>query len=247
MNGLVTSVYRNCRDLVLACARAALPDDRPSPLFGLIGVIINGGLQVWSFSFIVDTSCPTPLTRWVVIGIVHTFVNMLFAVIVMVITRRKIEKGVLAHTSNFRLFLMEPVVIAYIPYLLWEFLWMVAAAQMGMDSSGDPCSRHMCVQTAFYTVHLLLGLPVFVFTFMTEGGRLPRWRTRADIRWYLHNEPETLMRRAAAIAQQQQPHLNRAGTTWVTRGGPTVHNCPQTDAPARGWSASTLNGTFIAH
>jgi len=175
------SVQIKIRDGLRVCKHAILPGDRPSALFSLFTCIINGGLLVWSFSTALSTTCLTASGRWMYCGMANCIVNMVFAIVVMVTVRSKISRSIPLGTSYTRLFLLSPTIIAYLIFLIWEIVWMLAASQSIKWGAADPCFLHIPVQVGFLFLYILVGLPLFVLTFATEAWRLPRWRQYASI------------------------------------------------------------------
>lgn len=175
------SVQLKIRDGWRVCKLAAFPADRPSALFSLYTCVINGGLLVWSFSTAVSTTCTTAPGGWMYCGIVICFVNMTFSIAEMALMRSMIARGIPLGMSYTRLFLLTPLTLAFLLFIVWELVWMIAASRSFGRGSSDPCARHIPVQIGFLFFYLLLGTPLFLFTFATEAWRLPRWRRYASI------------------------------------------------------------------
>ncbi|KAI5688089.1 hypothetical protein MNV84_04123 [Leishmania braziliensis] len=183
MNAYMHALRLRVRDAAHSCWTAAFPSDRPSGAYSIYTCIINGGLLVWSFAVVFSRPCETVVVRWVYAGMAHCFINMMFSVAVMALTRRQIAVGIPEERSQWRVFFSNPIVKVYLLYLVWEFVWMIAVGQLNGRYPHTTCSSHLNVQVAFLAFYLLIGGFLFYSTFTTERCRRPRWRHFSAIRY----------------------------------------------------------------
>lgn len=175
------------RDAAHSCWTAAFPSDRPSGVYSVYTCIINGSLLAWSFAVVLSHPCETVAGRWVYAGMAHCFINMIFAVLVVVLTRRQIAAGIPEEMSQWLVCFSNPLIAVYSLYVVWEILWIIAVGQFSDGNPYTTCSSHLSVQVAFLVFYLLVGFFLFYSTLITERWRRPRWRRLAAMRHdYLH-------------------------------------------------------------
>lgn len=167
-----------------------LPSDRPSAIYPVLTVIINGGALVWSFAVAMASSCTADNTWWLSLGIVNMMLNMLFVVLLIFFVRRSIKQGISKAVSQVRFFLRHPLVILYMVLVVWEIVWLAVVAQKGYRRAAktavmDSCSAHFNVQVGFLVSYLLVGALAFSMTFATEWLHPPQWRYHAELLWDL--------------------------------------------------------------
>ncbi|KAH9597287.1 hypothetical protein LSM04_008302 [Trypanosoma melophagium] len=172
------------REILSRMWNLAVPIDRPMPLFTMCSVIFNGAFLVYSFSVVLSATCSLDLTRWSALGLTNIMVNIAYAIGIMWRMRFRIDEGIPLQCGVFRLFIMEPVNIAFIVYIFWEIVWMSFVPQMTAMYAGlDICSTHLSLQFCFCGLFIVFSVPILALTFMTELCREPRWRRWADEKW----------------------------------------------------------------
>ncbi|CCW62483.1 unnamed protein product [Phytomonas sp. EM1] len=130
---------------------------------------------------------------------------MMFGIAIMFTIRKKIKKGIEPSTISLYLLLLDPVMTAYIVYLLWEIIWICCLLWRYTESStGDPCRDHQNAQVLFFLAYFLIGTFAFIFTFATEWFAMPRWRERAHNNW--------VMRQRQAMTTQSYIPMNHASS-----------------------------------
>lgn len=161
-------------------AMAAFPSDRPSPVFSLATQLINSGVIISGFTVVLSTKCSFQSVQTISLGIMNGMVNMIFAVALIMFTRRKIYHGINKNKSTLRLFLTDPVVILYLLFAIWEVSWILWTTSVW---STDSCNNAIYAQIVLLVVNIIVGTVLFIFTFSTEGCRFPRWREAAHAKW----------------------------------------------------------------
>lgn len=159
---------------------AAFPSDRPSPVFSLATQLINSGVIISGFTVVLSTKCSFQSVQTISLGIMNGMVNMIFAVAIIMFTRRKIYRGISRNRSTVRLFLTDPVVILYLFFVVWEISWILWTSSV---LSSDACNNAIYAELFLLVINIVVGMILFIFTFSTEGCRFPRWREAAHAKW----------------------------------------------------------------
>ncbi|RNF12455.1 hypothetical protein TraAM80_00307 [Trypanosoma rangeli] len=163
---------------------ALLPNDRPTPLFTLVSVIVNGAQLTHGFSILVSLPCSALTMQWCALGLSNAIVNMIFAIALMWRMRYRIEQGIPTEWSTLRLFIMDPINITFLFYVAWEILWMVGASWViTTQRLQDACGTYISIQLGCCCVFLIMGCALLLMTFVTELLKRPRWRLRANDMW----------------------------------------------------------------
>ncbi|RNC47831.1 hypothetical protein TcCL_NonESM02255 [Trypanosoma cruzi] len=127
--------------------RALLPDDRPTPVFTLLVVNLNGAQLVHGFDILLSMPCSASTAIWCALGVSNSIVNMIYAIAVMWRMRYRIEEGIPLESSTVRVFLLEPINIAFLVYFVWEIAWMFSVSCLFMTPLvRDDCGTYLSVQ-----------------------------------------------------------------------------------------------------
>ncbi|ESL05600.1 hypothetical protein TRSC58_06744 [Trypanosoma rangeli SC58] len=163
---------------------ALFPNDRPAPLFTLVSVIGNGAQLIRGFAILVSLPCSTLTMQWCALGLSNAIVNMIYAIALMWRIRYRIKRGIPTEWSTLRLFIMDPINIAFLFYVAWEILWMVGASWVTTTPRvQDACDTYISIQLYCCCVFIIMGGTLLFLTFVTELFKRPRWRRRADEMW----------------------------------------------------------------
>ncbi|KAG8341902.1 hypothetical protein ERJ75_001527900 [Trypanosoma vivax] len=161
-----------------------LPEDRPMPLFTIIIVIANGVQLAYGFSFLLSSECKEVKAQWSSAGLANSIVNIVYPVVLMWRTRRRIEEGIPLDRSGAHLFVSDLLNVVFLLFMVWEVVWVSHSLQAaGMSNNPDQCSYFLLFQVCFCIAIIVLGTCLIGLTFMTEFGKLARWRRWADERW----------------------------------------------------------------
>ncbi|RNF24597.1 hypothetical protein TcG_00762 [Trypanosoma cruzi] len=164
--------------------RALLPDDRPTPVFTLLVVNLNGAQLIHGFDILLSMPCSASTAIWCALGVANSIVNMIYAIAVMWRMRHRIEEGIPLESSTVRLFLLEPINIAFLVYVVWEIAWMFSVSCLFMTPLvRDDCGTYLSVQLGCSFFFFVVGGIALGSTFLTELFKTPRWRHHADEVW----------------------------------------------------------------
>eukprot|EP00796_Vickermania_ingenoplastis_P004359 gene4359-3170_t len=197
--------------------RNAFPSDRPSPIFSITAQCMNSGIVIVGFQVVLSSDCNYDNVQALALGNMNAMMNMIFAVVIIVLTRRKMARGISRSVSAFRLFLLDPFVVLFLLFVLWEIsfiLWLTSVPQ------DDVCTSSVYTQVILLSMSLMLGVMLFILTFATEGCRLPRWRVLAHAKWEeLHSQWELgVLNRDPAPSEEQISEEEPVGDqTWSVR------------------------------
>lgn len=185
-----------------ALLRVAFPSDQPSPLFPLVTQCLNSGVVIYGFQVVLSADCSRASSKEISIGIFNALVNMLFASSIVLLTRRKISKGISPKESTCHLFLTDPVVIVYLLFLVWEICWLCWVYSEPKTNCGSAV-----LQVTLLTISICVDLILFIFTFSTEGCRRSKWRLVAADRWLeQHRECSVTVEHESELAEAYSHH-----------------------------------------
>lgn len=168
-----------CSKVTQVIKKVAFPEDRPSPIFSISVQLLNSAAVILGFMNVLSSRCSTH-TQGLTLGIVNALYNMVFAVIIIIVTRRKIARGIPNEMSSFRLFCFDPLGLITLVFVVWEFAWVCWS--IGESSSGK-CNHDVTYLASLILLSLLVGLVLFCLTFASEWCSLPQWRHVAHTHW----------------------------------------------------------------
>lgn len=179
------------------------PQDRPSPLFSILIQLICSSAVTLGFKVVLSEKCSYRNVQAIALGIMNHLVNMIFAVTIIVITRRSIFRGVSRSQSAFRLFLCHPIVMLFLLFGVWEVSYILWSASVQVE---DACSSAVNGIVVLLGCTILIGFILFILTFSTECCRLPRWREAAHSKWErAHSNWNMDMIHSSARASAEEP------------------------------------------